>query len=758
MEVSLRAHGRVIPGLTRDPRVSCQPSGVSPTRLRCLPYVVLIAADVSFSMLKTSDPTAADAAPSKAKSPPRILIVEDEAIVRRDIRLQLESLGYLVVGEACSGEEAVFLTGRMRPDLVLVDIGLGPGMDGIAAAHAIREHQALPVVFLTAYAADDILGRAMLAEPYGYILKPFSERELHTVLQMALYKHRVDVREKEVAARNQIILDNLSSGVITVSARGVVESFNQGACTIFGYTADQVLGRNVAMLMPEGFRGRHHGYLRLDDSPELDRVVCHKREVEGLRQNGETFPLRLTVSRIIVSEQISYIVILQDMSEHLRAEEKIRSLSFYDELTGLPNRRYLLEQLKKAIGAAARSGQHGALIFLDLDHFRHTNETLGPNFGDDLLREVATRLQACVRDNDTLAHLGGDEFMVMLDALGQVSQTAATHAEAVADKIRKALCQPYNLRGRSHTSSASVGIVVFDKNAGELDDLLKMTDVAMYQAKGAGRNAVRFYDPAMQALALARTELIKDIQRGLIAQEFVLHYQVQVDAQGRAQGAEALVRWQHPLRGLVMPAQFIAVAEESGLILQLGHWVLDAACRQLLVWASVPDTAHWTMAVNVSALQFSRNDFVESVVLAIRQSCIDPRKLKLELTESMLIGDVQDAIVKMSQLKALGVSFSLDDFGTGYSSLTYLKRLPMDQLKIDQTFVRDLLTDPDDAVISQTIVALGHNLGMQVIAEGVETQGQHDALVSMGCDAFQGYLFGRPVPHLTPAKVTRDYE
>lgn len=710
--------------------------------------------DVSCGMLKTPDSSSAGAQPSKTKTktPARILIVEDEAIVRRDIRLQLEALGYQVVGEACSGQEAVFLTGRLRPDLVLVDIGLGPGMDGIAAAHAIREHQALPVVFLTAYAADDILERAMVAEPYGYILKPFSERELHTVLQMALYKHQVDVRQRELAEHNQVILDNLSSGVMTVSARGVIESFSMGASAIFGYSAEQVLGRNVSMLMPEIQRSRHHDHLRQDDSPALERVVGHQRNLEGVRQDGTLFPLGMKVSRLNTEAQTRYIVILSDHSERLQAEKKIQSLSFYDDLTGLPNRRCLLERLKKVIASASRSEQHGALIFLDMDHFRHVNEIMGPGHGDDMLCEVALRLAACVRDNDTVAHLGGDEFMVMLDSLGTDKQSAAAHAEAVAEKIRHALCQPFQLRGRQHSSSASVGIVVFDKDAGELNELLKMTDVAMYQAKAAGRNQVRFYDSVMQAQALARTELLRDMRQGLAAEQFLLHYQVQVDAHGHTQGAEALMRWQHPQRGLVMPGDFIAVAEESGLILALGHWVLQAACQQLLRWASNPQTAHWTMAVNVSALQFSRDDFVDSVVSVIRESGVDAHKLKLELTESMLIGDVQDAIVKMSQLKKLGVSFSLDDFGTGYSSLIYLKRLPMDQLKIDQSFVRDLLSDPDDAVIVQAIVALGHNLGMQVIAEGVETQGQHDALAGMGCDAFQGYLLGRPVPHPDPGK------
>jgi diguanylate cyclase (GGDEF)-like protein/PAS domain S-box-containing protein len=696
-------------------------------------------------------PNSPSVAAHSSKSPrtastPRILIVEDEAIIRADIRRQLETLGYLVVGEACSGREAVFLTGRLCPDLVLMDIRLGPGMDGIAAAHAIREHQALPVVFLSAYAADDVLERAMLAEPYGYILKPFSERELHTVLRMALYKHQRDTREAELTLRNQVILDNLASGVLTVGAQGVVESVNSGACVIFGYTADEVLGQNVSMLMPESYREGHNAYLRLAESEALNPTICRLREASGRRKNGELFPLRLSVSRITVASQVSYIVVLADISERRQAEEKIRSLVFYDELTGLPNRRRLLDRLQIAIKAAARSEQHGSLILLDLDYFRHINDTLGPTFGDDMLRQVAMRLLACVREEDTVAHLGGDEFAVMLEALGLSGELAALHAKSVAQKILLALCQPYDLHGRPYVGSASLGIVMFDKRACDFDEMLKMADAAMYQAKGAGRKTVRFFDPAMQALAVARMELEKDIQRGLAQDEFVLYYQMQVDAQGAPVGAEALVRWQHPQRGLVYPAQFIAVAEETGLILQLGQWVLDTACQQLVRWAADNATALWTMAVNVSALQFSQDDFVGSVARAVVDSGADARRLKLELTESMLIADLQQVITKMRNIKAMGVSFSLDDFGTGYSSLTHLKRLPMDQLKIDQSFVRDLLTDPDDALICQTIVALGHNLGMQVIAEGVETTGQRDFLAGIGCDAFQGYLFARPLP------------
>ncbi|MBK9443185.1 MAG: EAL domain-containing protein [Comamonadaceae bacterium] len=676
----------------------------------------------------------------------RILVVEDETIVARDICVQLQMLGYLVVGEARTGEQAVALARQLKPDLVLMDIQLASNMDGITAALAIRAEKDLPVVFLTAFAADDVLERAMLAEPYGYILKPFSDRELRTVLQMAFYKHQAEARAHDLAQQNQAILDNLASGVITLNVQGQIESINQGACTMFGYRADQVLGQPVSMLMPWHLRARHDAYLVPQADVSLDRVVCREREVEGQRQDGTLFPMALTVSLISRGGLPLYLGVLTDMSQRRRDEEKIHHLVFYDELTGLPNRRRLLDRLKLAVQASAQTGQHGALIFLDLDHFRHVNETLGPGHGDDLLREVSQRLPTCVREDDTVAHLGGDDFMVMLEELGLNRELAALHAAQVADKIAQALRQPYSLRGHHYSSSASIGIVIFDADSGEHDELLKMTDAAMYQAKEAGRNAVRFYDPAIQAQALARTQLEKDLQRGLLAQEFVLHFQVQVNARGDVLGSEALVRWMHPTLGLVPPAKFIPLAEQTGLILQLGQMVLVQACQQLALWQQQPGRMHWVMAVNVSSLQFAQTDFVDTVADALVLTGANPKQLKLELTESMLVVDVPAVIAKMSSLKALGVSFSLDDFGTGYSSLSYLKRLPMDQLKIDQSFVRDLLTDNDDAVLARAIVALGHNLGMTVIAEGVESAGQRDFLASIGCDAFQGYYFGRPVP------------
>jgi diguanylate cyclase (GGDEF)-like protein/PAS domain S-box-containing protein len=676
----------------------------------------------------------------------RILVVEDEMIVARDIAQQLVALGYQVAGHTTRGQEAIDLAGALRPELVLMDIQLAGAMDGIAAAQAIRLQFSLPVVFITAFAADEVLARAKLAEPFGYILKPFSERELRTVLEMALYKHQADSQARDAARHTQAILDSMLDGVITLNAQGLITSINQAVSTLFGYAPEELLGHNVAMLMPSPHRSLHGGYLRRHQHTGAGCATGQGREVDGQRRDGSVFPISVSVSELMHNGQTQFIGLVHDITQRRRSEEDIYRLAFYDKFTGLPNRRLLMDRLKQALITSTRTGQHGALILLDLDHFKQINETFGLDAGDELLQQVGQRLPTCVRDDDTVSRFGGDEFMVMLEALSSQPQEAAIQAEAIAQKILLTLAQPYRLRGRSHGTTPSIGVVMFLRAQVSVDDLLKMTDVAMYQAKGAGRSTVRFFDPALQALALARTALEKDLHRGLAQQEFVLHYQIQVDHQGLPTGAEALLRWQHPIRGMVPPAQFIPLAEETGFILPLGQWILESACRQLVAWSHQRATGSWTLAVNVSALQFAQPDFVTHVTSALQTTSANPTLLKLELTESMLVGDVQDVIAKMNALKAQGVSFALDDFGTGYSSLSYLKRLPLDQLKIDQSFVRDLLINPSDAVIAQTIVALGHNLGLQVIAEGVETLGQHDYLASIGCDAFQGYYFGRPVP------------
>jgi diguanylate cyclase (GGDEF)-like protein len=437
---------------------------------------------------------------------------------------------------------------------------------------------------------------------------------------------------------------------------------------------------------------------------------------------------------------------MEDISQRKAAESEINHLAFYDFVTQLPNRRLLTDRLLQARSSGTRSGHRGALLFIDLDNFKTLNDTLGHDMGDLLLAQVAQRLLGCVREEDTVARFGGDEFMVMLDGLSDNPADAARHAKGVGEKIMALLGQPFLLDDHKYHSTSSIGITLFCGQKESADDLLKQADLAMYQAKEAGRNTMRFFDLDMQAVVTARSVLEIDLRQSLEQKEFILYYQAQVDCHGGVTGAEALVRWQHPRRGFVSPGDFIPLAEETGLILPLGQWVLETACAQLVAWSKQPPLAHLTLAVNISARQFRQPDFAQQVLAVIDQTGVDSQKLKLELTESLLLNDLEDIIAKMTTLKTRGVSFSLDDFGTGYSSLAYLKRLPLDQLKIDQSFVRDILSDPNDAAIARTIVALGNSLGLSVIAEGVETEDQKKCLARVGCQAYQGYLFSRPLP------------
>jgi diguanylate cyclase (GGDEF)-like protein len=440
------------------------------------------------------------------------------------------------------------------------------------------------------------------------------------------------------------------------------------------------------------------------------------------------------------------VTIVRDITDSKAAEEKIVHLAYFDALTNLPNRRLLMDRLDKALAASSRHGREGALLFVDLDKFKQVNDTLGHDMGDLLLQQVAQRLQTCVREGDTVARLGGDEFVVMLEDLSANAHDAATQAKAVGEKIVEALNAPYALGAQWHHSTTSIGVTLFAKRHGTVDELLKRADVAMFQAKSAGRNTLRFFDPVMQALVDARVVMEHELGLALEQQQLRLYYQPQMHGAKQLIGAEALVRWSHPQRGLVMPGEFIPLAEETGLILPLGLWVLEAACTQLALWACRPEMAHLTLAVNVSARQFHQDNFVQEVMAVLERTGAPPHCLKLELTESLLVSNVEDVIAKMNQLKAHGVCFSLDDFGTGYSSLSYLKRLPLDQLKIDQGFVNTILEDTNDAAIARMVIALADTMGLGVLAEGVETEAQRDFLASLGCHDYQGYLFARPLP------------
>ncbi len=478
------------------------------------------------------------------------------------------------------------------------------------------------------------------------------------------------------------------------------------------------------------------------------RQVFRNFEMQRMAADGTPIWVSISGEPIFDAEGTftGYRGLARDITERKHAEAEIQRLAFYDELTTLPNRRLLVDRLERAVAACARDGQYGALLFLDLDNFKGINDTMGHEWGDRLLVQVGTRIRASVRATDTVARLGGDEFVVVLQGLSSQETGAAVEAEAVAQKILQALNEPYDMDGSELHSTPSIGIALFRDQDQPVNELLKRADLAMYQAKSQGRNTLCFFDPAMQAAATARSALEGDIRQGIQRNEFLLHYQPVVNATGQILGAEALVRWQHPQRGMVPPIQFIPLAEQTGLILPLGQRVLYMACEQLARWTRESATHTWTVAVNVSAQEFRHTEFVPQVLQALHATGADPGRLKLELTESLLLHDVEESIVKMQVLRNLGVGFSLDDFGTGYSSLSYLKRLPLDQLKIDQSFVRDVLTDPNDAAIACTIVALAHSLGLDVVAEGVETEGQHDFLLRNGCKQFQGYLFGRPGP------------
>lgn len=437
------------------------------------------------------------------------------------------------------------------------------------------------------------------------------------------------------------------------------------------------------------------------------------------------------------------IVTQRTRAERKAAEKQIEHLAFYDSLTELPNRRLLMDRLQQAM--ASRSRNRGALLFIDLDNFKILNDTCGHDVGDQLLIEVAQRLHTCVRTGDTISRLGGDEFIVMLKDLSESSSEAAAQATVIGEKILEELNRPYTIAGVEHHSTPSIGATLFVNHDSSVEELLKQADIAMYQAKSAGRNTLRFFDPGMQATIAARANLEAALRQSIQEGQFVLHYQAQVDRQRNIVGAEVLLRWQHPSQGMVAPAHFIPLAEETGLILPIGQWVLTEACVRLAAWSNDPGRRTLTLAVNVSARQFRQSDFVDSVRRVLAITGAPAARLKLELTESVVLDNIEDAIRKMHALKELGVGFSMDDFGTGYSSLSYLTQLPLDQLKIDQSFVRNLPDSHNDAVVAQAIITLAQSLCLAVVAEGVETEAQRQFLDQHGCPIFQGYLFSKPV-------------
>lgn len=556
-----------------------------------------------------------------------------------------------------------------------------------------------------------------------------------------------DITErKQVEAELRIAavaFDSLE-GMMVTDANSRILRVNNAFAKMTGYSAAEIIGQTPDLLRSD----RHSPQFYDEIWDSIRSFGGWQGEVWTRRKSGKVYPEWLTISGVKNDDGVitHYIGTHHDITERKIAEERIKELAFFDALTRLPNRTLLLDRLKQAIAVSARNKTCSALLFIDLDHFKTLNDTLGHDKGDLLLKQVAQRLALSVRTNDTVARVGGDEFVVVLESLHKNPQEAANQTRAIGEKILSVLGDPYQLGEVDYRTTASVGATVFRGRQASIDELLKQADLAMYKSKEIGRNAMSFFDPAMQTVVLERAALEAGLRKAIDGGQLVLHYQAQVVEGGRVTGAEVLVRWQHPQRGTVPPSEFIPLAEETGLILSLGNWVMETACTQLARWAERADTQHLTIAVNVSAQQFRETDFVETVTDIIVRTGANPKRLKLELTESLLVDNVEDIIQKMYALKAKGVEFSLDDFGIGYSSLSYLKRLPLNQLKIDQSFVRDVLIDPNDASIAKTIVALAQSLGLGVIAEGVETDAQRSFLADAGCHAYQGYFFCRPLP------------
>ncbi|WP_157982572.1 putative bifunctional diguanylate cyclase/phosphodiesterase [Simplicispira lacusdiani] len=568
-------------------------------------------------------------------------------------------------------------------------------------------------------------------------------RRLSRVAQQ-LQERTLELRHSEKRFRD--LFDN-SPDPCWLIEHGVFTDCNHAAVSLLGYTQRDEILQHPSRLSPEFQPDGRPSYEKAEEMmQQAMKQGVARFEWVHCRADGSRFPVEVTLARLDLQGHEALYCVWRDITDRKKAEEEAYSLAFFDPLTGLPNRRLLLDRLQQSMAASSRSGKYRAVLYLDLDHFKNLNDTQGHEVGDRLLVETARRLSACVREGDTVARLGGDEFVVLIQQLDEDLETAVSQADMVGSKIVARLAEPCDLGPVVHQGTASVGITLFLGQGVPIDELLKRADLAMYQAKAGGRNTLRFFDPAIQARIAARALMETELRHAVPRRELVLHYQPQVDPQGRCVGVEALIRWNNPNRGRVPPLDFIPLAEETGLILPIGHWVLGEACRTLRAWQADPLTAQLSIAVNVSMRQFREARFVSEIQAHLRATGIDPARLKLEITESMLVDNIEQTIATMQALKGMGVTFSLDDFGTGYSSLYYVKRLPLDQIKIDQSFVRDILVDPNDAAICRAVIALGHSLGLVTIAEGVETERQWAVLAGERCDAAQGYLYARPMP------------
>jgi len=792
----------------------------------------------------------------------QVMVVEDERIVALHLRRQLLRLGYDVVFIASSGEQVLRQVEDLRPDLILMDIHIEGEMDGIETVTQLPLDCQIPVIYLTAYSEEAVLMRARATRPFGFLLKPFSERELHATIQMALERRKVEVALRDSEEHLSLALDVAGMGAWEINAethrivragrieqvfgcdgdglagrwdwfldhvleddrlmlgkvyerllrenaacqvefRGVrkdgrlrwfrakgkaipaqaerphriigvmqditddkaaderqrqaltvfeatrdgllilnpelqVVTANPGYCDMAGYSVEELLGRRPAMFAAEAqAAGSHAAFMAA-----LAADGRWRGEMRGQRKTGETFPLLMNIAAVRDEhdEITHYVAALTDLTAIRKAEEEFRHLAHYDPLTDLPNRLLATDRLEHAMERCQRDQRSLGLLFIDLDHFKRINDTLGHTIGDQVLQAVAQRMRAAIRAEDTVARLGGDEFMVILERADQPDDVAA-----IAMKIIAAISLPIIVNGRELTTSASIGISIYPEDGRTRESLIQAADTAMYAAKDMGRNSYAFYTAEMTYRVIHAVAVDRDLRRGLAQDELMLYFQPQLSLDsGAVTGVEALIRWQHRTKGLLGAAEIVPVAEHSGFIVDIGDWVLFAACRQAQEWRAA-GLAPLRVAVNVSAHQMRGGHLLQAVGDALAKTGLPPDCLEIEITESMLQNEAE-CIQTLHQLRRLGVALAIDDFGTGYSCLSSLKSLPIQRLKIDQAFTRGIPTDANDAAIAETIIAMAHRLGLDVMAEGVETEAQRDFLKAHGCQGAQGFLFARPMP------------
>ena len=672
--------------------------------------------------------------------PVKIFVVEDEVIISKDIQRALKKLGYEVVGAAVSGPAALEQMAASAPDLVLMDIHIKGPWDGIETAQRVREQLGVPVVFLTAFADAPTLERARETGPFGYLLKPFEERELGTAIEMARYKHRAERDLQRSREMLSATLRSIGDGVIAADENERVTFINPVACELCGWSESEAVGSP----MSEVFRlvGGVAARQSLNQMPlEVQALSLLQRGGVAVPIDAQAAPLRDERGAVAGA-----VTIFRDVTQRRALEERLVHQAFHDALTGLPNRALFGNRLRHTLSQVQGRALRGkgevclAVLFIDLDNFKWVNDSLGHETGDHLLIEVGERLRSCLRANDTASRFGGDEFTVLVDHVENPG-----YAQGIAERIVERLQQPFNIGGQTIYSSPSVGIAYTTTGQEAPDELIRNADTAMYDAKKRGKARVSVFAPALSHATRQRMELGNDLRGALANDELELHYQPKIDLEsGALYGVEALCRWEHPARGAVAPVEFIPLAEEIGLIVPLGRWVLREACEQARRWRALPGDSPRQINVNVSALQLQHPGFVAELRQILQETAMDARDLVLEITESVVMNEVDSKLPILHELKRMGVRLAIDDFGTGYSSLSYLQRFPLDFLKIDRQFVREA-DEAGDGVILNSMIALAHALGLTAVAEGAETETQVGQLRALGCDLAQGYYFARPM-------------